>query len=208
MTSTRKRKSTSTPDASKKVKTDDEISATTEENEQQQVDEQQEQTTEEDSPTKKIAAANVLMAFSDATNGEKKDEDVDAKESKEWEAVLLSKISSYPGESCILSCAMVGNSEGGEHTNSHVQWTFPGRDGKGARLLCFSSTMASLRGSSRHFGWVQLVLASEFACDASELRPSRFLLLFGPAEPLFFDKKYKQHNTHLPSSKHSLSNDY
>ena len=56
--------------------------------------------------------------------------------------------------------------------------------------------------------WVQLVLASEFACDASELRPSRFLLLFGPAEPLFFDKKYKQHNTYLPSSKHSLSNDY
>ena len=84
MTSTRKRKSDSPVDGSKKAKTEDEISSTVEENEQQQVDEQQEQTTteEDSSPTKKVAAANVLMAFSDAV-GEKKEEDVDSKEIKE-----------------------------------------------------------------------------------------------------------------------------
>jgi len=81
MTSTRKRKSTSTVETSKKVKTEEELSATAEENEQQQVEEQQEQKTEEDSPTKKIAAANVLVAFSDAA-GEKNEGEVDGEEIK------------------------------------------------------------------------------------------------------------------------------
>eukprot|EP00985_Skeletonema_marinoi_P029383 scaffold27732_cov96-Skeletonema_marinoi.AAC.2 len=82
MTSTRKRKSTSTVETSKKVKTEEELSAKAEENEQQQVEEQQEQKTEEDSPTKKIAAANVLVAFSDAA-GEKNEGEVDGKEIKD-----------------------------------------------------------------------------------------------------------------------------
>ena len=84
MTSTRKRKSDSPVDGSKKAKTEDEISSTVEENEQQQVDDQQEQTTteEDSSPTKKVAAANVLMAFSDAGGEKKEEEDVDAKEIK------------------------------------------------------------------------------------------------------------------------------
>jgi hypothetical protein len=81
MTSTRKRKATSTVETSKKVKTEEELSATAEENEQQQVEEQLEQKTEEDSPTKKIAAANVLVAFSDAT-GEKNEGEVDGEEIK------------------------------------------------------------------------------------------------------------------------------
>mmetsp|Transcript_18750 Transcript_18750/g.31941 ORF Transcript_18750/g.31941 Transcript_18750/m.31941 type:complete len:84 (-) Transcript_18750:239-490(-) len=81
MTSTRKRKATSTVETSKKVKTEEELSATAEENEQQQVEEQLEQKTEEDSPTKKIAAANVLVAFSDAA-GEKKEGEVDGEEIK------------------------------------------------------------------------------------------------------------------------------
>jgi DNA-binding response OmpR family regulator len=77
MVSTRKRKSTrSTDDYSKKAKSEEELTATVKENEQQ-VEEQENQKTEEDSPTKKIAAANVLMAFSD-TAGETTKEEADA----------------------------------------------------------------------------------------------------------------------------------
>ncbi len=81
MTSTRKRKSSSTDDASKKVKTEDELSATVEDNEQQIVEEQQERKTEGDSPPKKLAAANVLVAISDAA-GEGNEGVIEDKEKK------------------------------------------------------------------------------------------------------------------------------
>ena len=64
MTSTGKRKSDNTDEATKKIKIDEEVASSLEEG-KQQVDDQTEQNTEEDSPTKKLNAANVLMAISD-----------------------------------------------------------------------------------------------------------------------------------------------
>ena len=71
MVTTRKRKSTSTAANTKKAKGEElpspsELPAAAEEKEQQeQLKDQDDVVAEEDSPTKKLNAANVLIAFSD-----------------------------------------------------------------------------------------------------------------------------------------------
>ena len=72
MVTTRKRKSTSTAANTKKAKAKGEelpsspdLPAAAEEKEQEQLKDQDDVVAEEDSPTKKLNAANVLIAFSD-----------------------------------------------------------------------------------------------------------------------------------------------
>lgn len=80
MVTTRKRKSTSTAANTKKAKvkgedlpSPSELPAAAEEKEkQQQLKDQDDVVTEEDSPTKKLNAANVLIAFSDGGTADAK----------------------------------------------------------------------------------------------------------------------------------------
>ena len=85
MVTTRKRKSTSTAANTKKAKGEElpsspDLPAAAEGKEQEQLKDQDDVVTEEDSPTKKLNAANVLIAFSDGGTADGKV--IDENESK------------------------------------------------------------------------------------------------------------------------------